>query len=74
LSLTAGRVFLEWAFSSFPLQVANVALENHSTYKGGPNQWIIRVKVTPQLLKIHLSLLDKSSRISASGVLTNGLG
>jgi len=34
---------------------------------GGPNQWIIRVKG----LNIHLSLLDKSGRVSPGDVLTD---
>jgi len=32
--------------------------------KIGLNQWIIRVRITPQLLIIHLSLHEKSSRLS----------
>ena len=30
----------------------------------------MRVKITPQLLKIHLSLLEKSSRVSEGDVLS----
>ena len=39
-----------------------MALEYHGKNNGGPNQWIIRFKITPRLLKIHFSLLIKSSR------------
>jgi len=31
----------------------------------------MRVKITPQLLKIHLSPLEKSSRVSEGDVLTD---
>jgi len=50
------------------LQIASVASEHHGNNNGGPNQWIIRVKITARLLKVHLSLFDKSSRVSAGDV------
>ena len=37
------------------LQIASLALEHHGKNNAGPNQGIIRVKIIPQLLKIHLS-------------------
>jgi len=30
------------------LQIASVGSEHHGKNNGGPNQWIIRVKVTPR--------------------------
>ena len=56
------------------LQIPSVASKHHGENNGGPNQWIIRVNITPQLLKIHLSLLIRSCWFSAGDVLTNGLG
>ena len=47
------------------LQIASVGSDHHGKNNGGPNQWIIRVSITPRLLKIHLFLLVKSSWISA---------
>jgi len=38
-------------------------LEYHGKNNWGPNQWIVRVKITPRLLKIHLAFLNKSSWI-----------
>jgi len=48
--------------ASLSLQIASVASEHHIENNGSPNQ-CIRVKITPQLSKIHLSFLVKSSRI-----------
>jgi len=63
-SLTVDRVcFWYGSLASLSLQIASVALEHHSKNSGGPNQWIIRVKITPWLSKIHLCLLVKSIRI-----------
>ena len=45
-----------------------MASENPNKDNEGPNQGIIRVRITPRLLKIHLSLLDKSSRVSAGNM------
>jgi len=57
--------------ASLSLQIASVASEHHDKNNGGSNQWITRVKITPQVLKIHLSFLLKvgrrgNIRISAS--------
>jgi len=61
-SLTADKVFFWYGpLASLSLQIASVASEQHGKNNRGPNQWIIRVKITPRLLKIHLSLLVKSS-------------
>ena len=62
-------VFLVWAIiASCPLQNASVGLDHHCKNNGGSDQWIMRVKITPRLLKIHLSLLEKSSSVSAGDV------
>jgi len=61
-------VFWYRPLSSLSLQIASVASGHHGKNNGGPNQWIIRVKLTPELLKIHLSLLVKSSQISLGDV------
>ena len=45
-----------------------MASEHHGKNNGGLNLWIVRVKVTPQLLNINLSLFDKSSRGLAGDV------
>jgi len=37
--------------------------EHHDKENGGRNQWIIKVKITPQLLKIHLYFFVKGSQI-----------
>jgi len=51
--------------ASLSLQIGSVASEHHGKNNGGPNQWIVKVQITPPLLKIHLPLLEKRS-----GVLT----
>ena len=48
--------------------MASMASKHRSKNDGGANQWIIRVKITPRLLKIQLSLFDKNSRVSAGDV------
>jgi len=64
-SLTVGGVFFWYEpLASFSLQMASMASKHRSKNDGGANQWIIRVKITPRLLKIQLSLLVKISRIS----------
>jgi len=69
LSLTAGGVFFSYGpLESLSLQIASMISEHHGKNNRGPNQWIIRVKITPWLLKIHLSLVVKGSRISACDV------
>jgi len=50
------------------LQIASVTSEHSGKRNGGPNQWVIRVKITPLLLKIRPSLFDNSSRASADDV------
>ena len=62
-----GAVVLVRPSVSPSLEIASVGLDQHGK-KGGPNQWIIRVNTTLQLLKIHLSLLKNSSRVSAGDV------
>jgi len=54
-------IFLVWA--SLSLQTASVASEYRDKNNGGPNQWIPRVKKTPQFSQIRLSLLVKSGLI-----------
>jgi len=54
---------LSCACGSLSHQIASVASEHHGKSNGGPNQWIIRVKITPRLSKIHLSFLINNSRI-----------
>jgi len=49
------------------LQIASMASEHRNKNHGGPNQWIVRVKITPRLSKIHLSLLINNSRIRILG-------
>jgi len=69
LSLTAGEMFFWYGPSiSLSFQIANVASEHHGKNNGGPNQWIIRVMISPRLLKIHLFLLVESSQISTGDV------
>jgi len=60
-------VYLVLAFSKPLAPNCSVGSEHHTKNNGGPNHWI-RVKIIPWLLKIHLSHLDKSSRISAGDV------
>ena len=63
-NLTASEVcFWYGPLASPSLQIASVALEYHGKNNWGPNQWIVRVKITPRLLKIHLAFLNKSSWI-----------
>ena len=66
-SFTIGGVFF-WhrPLASLSLHMASVGSDHHAKKYGGPNQWI-RVKITPRLQKVHLSLFVKSSRISAGG-------
>jgi len=67
--LAAGRMFFWYGPLASPsLQIDNVASKHHGKNNGGPNQWIIRVNIIPRLLKILLSLLVKSNRISAGGM------
>ena len=68
--LPVGAAAAGWygPLASLSLQIASVASEHHGQNNGGPNQWIIRVEIAPRLLKIHLFLLVKSSRISAGDV------
>ena len=47
-------VFWNRPLASFSLQIASVASEHYCKNNGGPNQWIIRVKISPRpLLRIH---------------------
>ena len=66
---------LIWLYLYSPSsQIASVVWEHHSENNGGLSQWIIRVNITPRLLKIHLSLLVKSNQVSVGDVWTNSLG
>jgi len=56
-SLTAGEVsFWNRPLASLSLQIASMVSKHHGKNNGGPNQWIVRLKITTRLLKIHLSL------------------
>jgi len=69
-SLTACGVFFWYGPLESPsLQIASVASDHHGKNNGGRNRWI-RSEIIPWLLKIHLSLHDKSSQISAGDVQT----
>ena len=46
-----------------------MASERHGKNNGGPNHWI-GVKIVPRLVKIHLSVLEKSSQVLAGDVLS----
>ena len=48
--------------------LSHMASDHHGKNNGGPNQWIIRVKITARFLGIHLSLFDQSSRVPAGDV------
>jgi len=62
MQVQAGEVLFWYGSLATPsLQIASVAPEHDGKNNGGPNKWIIRVKITPQLSEIHLSLLAKSS-------------
>jgi len=40
---------LIWTFSKSLLQIGSTASEHHDKNNGGPNQWIIRVQISPPL-------------------------
>jgi len=66
-SLTAGEVLFWYGpLASLSFQIASVDSDHHA--KRWRSQPAIGVKIVAQLLKIHLSLLDKSSRISVGDV------
>jgi len=47
-SLTVGWLFFRYGpLASFSLQIDSEASEHHGKNNGGPNQWIIRIKITP---------------------------
>jgi len=57
-SFTADRVlFWYGSLASLSHQIASVALKHHGKNNGGHNNRIIRVKITPGLLKIYLSMV-----------------
>ena len=65
VSCFAGRDFARQRPSaSLAVQTAWAASDHHDMNNGGPNQWI-RVNIISWLLKIHLSLLEKNSQVSA---------
>ena len=59
-----GVFFWYGPLASLSLQIAYVASEHCGKNNESPNRWIITTKITPRLLKIHRSLLNKGSRVS----------
>jgi len=74
-SLTTGGVYF-WCgpLASPSLQISSVDSDHHNKKwgLGGPNHWI-KVQIIPRLLKIHLSLLVKSSWILGGWRVNNWL-
>jgi len=45
------------SLASLSPQLSSVGSDHYGKNNGGPNQWIVRVNITPRLSKIHFSLL-----------------